>query len=203
MLLNSARLYMYSALSERAGGLAEHLCAKYPVILAHMGLLSRLFPKAKFVYMVRDPRAQVTSHLEYLNRTMTALNRKEYLFNWNEFNSDVYHQCVQLGRRKCLTVHYEKLVLRLKDSMKRVVSFLNVTWTEDFLHHEKFVGGEIRVAEIEWSTPQIKLPVYAASLLAWQQKTRFLPREVHSMASFYQVLGYNLTATDYSYLKDL
>jgi hypothetical protein len=60
---NAVRLYVYSIMSEHVRE-AERVCTKDPYILKHMTYLNALFPNAKFVYMVRDPRAQVASNLK-------------------------------------------------------------------------------------------------------------------------------------------
>jgi hypothetical protein len=53
---NALRFYLFSLMNEHVRA-AERLCAKDPETLHFMIFLGELFPKAKFVAMVRDPRA--------------------------------------------------------------------------------------------------------------------------------------------------
>jgi protein-tyrosine sulfotransferase len=74
-------LYVYSIMNEHVRP-AERLCAKDPNILIHMIYLKKLFPNAKFVFMVRDPRAAVYSLLKQYNETMNSENARKYLMTW-------------------------------------------------------------------------------------------------------------------------
>jgi hypothetical protein len=123
---------------------------------------------------------------------------------WNEMNTSFYEQCTKVvGKSKCLIVHYERLVLNLERTMRRVTDFLGVTWTNDFLSHQRFVGSRIKVSEMEWSTPQIKRPVYLDSLNSWRNVTSYKSIYFEVKGSMYKKFGYNLKVDNYDYLKDL
>lgn len=40
------------------------------------------------------------------------------------------------------SVHYEQLVLQPKITMEHILSFLNIPWNENVLHHEDFINEE-------------------------------------------------------------
>jgi protein-tyrosine sulfotransferase len=201
MFNNAARLYMYSILREAAGE-KERPCAKDPDILRQMAYLHSLFPHAKFIYMVRDPRAQLVSGLRHLRRELSEANKRAAMQAWDDFNRKVFSQCQRIGPSACQIVHYERLVLDFNRTMTEVVQFLDVAWTDDFLRHEAFVGGRVKVSEVEWSTRQIKRPVYADSLWAWSNATRFDARELRAFAGMHVTFGYDLTRANYDYLID-
>jgi len=59
---------------------------------------------------------------------------------WNLAMSAMHHQCQQLGPANCLPVYYEKLVLRPKEWLEKILSFLDVPWEDAVLHHEKLIN---------------------------------------------------------------
>ncbi len=198
---NAIRLYVYSIMSEHVRN-AERLCAKDPTILKHMDYLSSLFPNAKFVYLVRDPRAQLVSYMKYLNQTLSEKNKLKYLEEWNEFNKDTYKQCLKVGKDHCLVVNYEKMVQSTRKSMTSVARFLGISWIEDFLHHEDFIGSKIVASKVEWSTDQIKHHVNKDALNNWKGVTTFNLADLNSKGSMYTKFGYNMKLEHHDYLKE-
>ncbi len=69
-------------------------------------------------------------------------------------------QCEELGPERCLKVRYEQLVLHPREWMRRILEFLDLTWTEDVLHHEQHVGkpNGISLSKVERSSDQVSPP---------------------------------------------
>jgi protein-tyrosine sulfotransferase len=197
---NAVRLYVYSIMSEHVRPV-ERFCAKDPTTLKHMLYLHDLFPQAKFVYLVRDPRAQLVSYLKYINRPLNDKNQLSILAEWNDFNNVTFAQCEALGKRRCLLINYESLVLNTKLVMERVAKFLDVTWTDDFLHHEKFVDTRVIASEAEWSTNQIRKPVYTDALNNWSKVRNFEISVLNENAPMYRKFGYRMHLENHDYFK--
>jgi hypothetical protein len=105
--------------------------------------------------MVRDGRGAALSLVKRYNESMNALTLKKYLKTWNSYNYIVNIQCKHVGSEYCLLVKYEDLVMKTKETVKKIADFLNLTWTDEFLHHERYVGNKVIVSETEWSTDQM------------------------------------------------
>ena len=114
--------FIYSLLENR-GHKVPRLCSKDPEILYHMEFLHNLFPRAKFVYMVRDGRACAYSYLITLNETRKYSNMRAYLVTWNDYNQKVYKQCKNIGSQYCLVVKYEHLILNPEETLKKSYGF--------------------------------------------------------------------------------
>jgi len=80
---------------------------------------------------------------------------------------DMYHQCMAVGDKWCLPVFYEQLILHPEKSMRNILNFLNITWNDAVLHHEKFIGNKIHLSKLEYSTDQIVKPVNTDALYSW------------------------------------
>ncbi|RUS70370.1 hypothetical protein EGW08_021872, partial [Elysia chlorotica] len=124
------------------GEAAPHLCNKDPFTLKSTFYLTRLFPNAKFILMIRDGRAVVHSIISR-QVTISGFDMKSYrnsLAKWSTAVEAMYSQCLQVGQSKCLPVYYEQLALHPREWMLRILRFLEIPWNESVLHHEQFIG---------------------------------------------------------------
>ena len=170
---------------------AERLCAKDPDILYYMEYLHQLFPKAKFVYMVRDARAVAYSMVNKVEKVKTFAKMIAYIKTWNSLNTNFFFQCDNVGEKACMVVRYEDLILKTNETLRNVTQFLGVSWTDDFMRHNEFVGNKIAVSESEWSTGQIKNPIYMSSINKWRTEIKdYDPSKMSRMVKMLKVFGY-------------
>lgn len=121
---------------------ARVLCNKDPFTLKSSVYLARLFPNSKFLLMVRDGRASVHSMITR-KVTIAGFDLRSYrdcLTKWNKAIEVMYAQCMEVGRDKCLPVYYEQLVLHPQRSLRRILDFLGIPWSDTVLHHEDLIG---------------------------------------------------------------
>ena len=197
---SSTALFIYHILENHILN-TKHLCEKDPNILSFMEYLHNLFPKAKFVYMVRDGRDAAFSLMNRFQlKEFEFFDYRPYLLNWNVYNKDVFGQCQRVGHKYCKIVRYEDLVLRPKDVVRNVTEFLNVSWTEDFLRHDKYVGSKIAISKTEWSSDQIKKPIYKHSIDAWMGRIKnYDVRVVRKIGSMLSVFGYDVEKQSFNF----
>ena len=124
------------------GEAAPRLCNKDPFSLKSAIYLSRLFPNAKFLLLVRDGRAVVHS---IITRKVTISgfdmnNYRKCIQKWNSAVESMYGQCLRVGQNRCMPVYYEQLVLHPELWMRRILQFLKLPWNQSVLHHEEFIG---------------------------------------------------------------
>jgi protein-tyrosine sulfotransferase len=200
-VLNAARLYIYSIMSEHtptARSAQTRLCAKESYMFHHMAYLSELFPRAKFVYMARDPRAQVASFLKFDNKS----NLIGQLTDWDQYNREALPQCLsQIGADRCLLVHYELLVTNVRETLSRLVRFLEVPWSESLMRHDQFLGGKTRIRARD-KYEDFSKPVSENSLHWWQTEIQVNQTLIDKYASMYKAFGYDMSAENYDYLKN-
>lgn len=178
------------------GELANRLCNKDPFALKSMDKLLQIFPKSKFLLMIRDGRAVVHSIIER-KITISGFDTKTYrgaLRDWNRAIDLMYKKCLKLGTTICLPVNYEHLVLHPESQMKRILEFLDVPWNSIVLHHEMTIGksGGISLSKRERSTDQVNKPVNTEALYKW---AKYMPldvqRDMATIAPMLKVLGYD------------
>ena len=150
---------------------APRLCNKNPFTLSSGKYLKQLFPNGKFLLMVRDGRALVHSIITG-NVAMPGFDLKSYrksLTTWNAQIKSMNDQCNELGEERCLKVPYEQLVLHPRKWMEKILEFLELTWAEDVLHHEKqFIESNgMNLSKLERSSAQVVKPINSEALTRW------------------------------------
>ncbi|XP_042090693.2 protein-tyrosine sulfotransferase 2 isoform X5 [Ovis aries] len=183
---------------------ARVLCNKDPFTLKSSVYLSRLFPNSKFLLMVRDGRASVHSMITR-KVTIAGFDLSSYrdcLTKWNKAIEVMYAQCMEVGKDKCLPVYYEQLVLHPRRSLKVILDFLGIAWSDAVLHHEDLIGkpGGVSLSKIERSTDQVIKPVNLEALSKW---TGHIPgdvlRDMAQIAPMLARLGYDPYANPPNY----
>ena len=140
-LLDSAVAALIVEIISKHGEPAPRLCNKDPLTFRNLSYLARIFPKAKFIFMVRDGRAVVHSIMDrkIVIRGVNNHRPEILLRTWNEAVREMNVQCEALKAR-CLRIPYEHLVLFPVDSMKLVLEFVDVPWNDAVIHHESKIG---------------------------------------------------------------
>merc|ERR1719195_1353385 len=150
---------------------SSRLCNKDPSTLKSGTYLKHLFPKSKFLFMVRDGRATVHSIITR-KVTITGFDLKSYrqsLTKWNSAISAMNDQCEELGPNYCLKVYYEQLILHPRTWLTKILKFLDLPWTEEVMHHEKQINKPhgISLSKVERSSDQVVKPVNLEALSKW------------------------------------
>lgn len=181
---------------------AKHLCNKDPLVLRYSVYMKSIFPNGKFILMLRDGRATVHSIISR-KVTITGFNLQSYrecLSKWNTMIEQMYIQCVNAGPESCLPVYYEQLVLHPESSMKEILKFLDIEWSDNVLHHEKYIGDEVSLSKVERSSDQVIKPVNLEALSSW---VGHIPDDVvadmDKIAPMLRKLGYDPTANPPNY----
>ena len=139
-------------------GASHLLCNKDPFTLRSMQRLSRLFPRSRFVLMIRDGRAVadsiVSGHVTI--RGFDVGTHRGALADWNRAMSTMFSQCMAVSVDRCLPVYYEQLVLQPRQQLGRVLQFLGLDWDDAVLSHETVVdqpGGVFLSQSDDTSNP--------------------------------------------------
>ncbi|CAN7985140.1 unnamed protein product, partial [Ixodes hexagonus] len=200
----------------RHGKPAPRLCNKDPFTLRAAVYLHKLFPKAKFLLMIRDGRAVVHSIItrkalvkgltsgSSVQVTITGYDLTDYrqcLKRWNAAMSSMYSQCQQLGPELCLPVYYEQLVLHPRAWMQRILAFLEVPWNDSVMHHEQLINQSgIALSKLERSTDQVIKPINLGALSKWVGHIpQDVVRDMAKVAPMLAQLGYDPTANPPDY----
>lgn len=182
---------------------AERLCNKDPFTLKSTKYLIELFPNARFILMTRDGRA--TAH-SIISRQVTIsgfdiTSYRDVITKWSRAIQQMYDQCMEVGPKYCIQVKYEDLVLHPRPTLKKILEFADLEWTENVMEHQKHME-HISLSAVEKSTDQVIKPLYTDSLNSW---VGHIPADVEEdmakIAPMLKTLGYDPDAKNPYYGK--
>ena len=132
-----------------------------------IGLLKERFPNAKFIHIIRDPRAVI-------------LSMKKSLFESKNIGSlcKIWHEAIEihrkyserLGSKGYIAVKYEDLVTQPETTLRPICDFLDITFSPQMLEHHKreFLG--FRDVESQPHMKSTLKPVFTSSLEKWREE---------------------------------
>ena len=174
-----------AAYAEPSG--ATRVGEKSPVHTHYVGPLGRSFPRARFIHIVRDPRAVVLSRI----RAGFGSNLVEpNVHRWVRAAEMHRDDAGPLGDRYLL-VRYEDLVTDQRATLEKVCAFLSIELTDAMLEHHKRDDKGFPTRSKEWMENTTK-PVFTSSIEKW--KAELSPAKT-AMIDF--ALGEHLTAMGY------
>ncbi len=145
---------------------ARKLTDKMPLNFLYLGLISRLFPRARIIHCVRHP---LDTCLSIYFQSFGGLHPySTRLTNIGAFYSDyvrlMKHWERALPAESMMRVQYEDLVNNLEDNTRRLVDFCGLDWDARCL---EFYKTERHVATASYD--QVRQPIYTTSIGRWKK----------------------------------
>lgn len=191
--INRYRKKYWERVRDELGGYSPTgiIIDKMPLNTILLGLIYRLFPAAKIIFALRDPRDVALSCYQQRFGINTAM----FQFLKLETTAAYYDRVMSLAdvcrSRLPLDVHvvrYEDVVNDLQDTVSHVLSFLGLAWEDGILNYRE----ESRNRWI--STPsaeQVVQPLYASSIGKWRNYRRHMQPVLPTLEPWVQKYGYD------------
>jgi tetratricopeptide (TPR) repeat protein len=163
---------------------------KLPLNLAYLFLIHRLFPSAKVLFMLRDPRdASISCYFQ----SFDLQGAMPYFLDLGD--TVAYYDAVMalaldsfsaMGNPQ-LPVRYEKLVTEFEPQMRQIVSYLGLDWTSDILDYRS-VNHKRRVDTPSYQ--QVVQPLYTRSIGRWRNYREQLELVLPRLGPWIERFGY-------------
>jgi tetratricopeptide (TPR) repeat protein len=141
---------------------------KMPINTVYLGLTAALFPQAKIIFSIRDPRDVVLSCF----KQQFGMNHPMFQFLKLEGAAKYYGQVMRLAetyraslRLSIYDVRYESLVSDFDVTVRGLLSFLGLTWDDAVRDYE--VTARTRQIRTP-SASQVIKPLYTSSIGRWR-----------------------------------
>ena len=186
------RAEYWRRVERRAGALAPGrlYLDKLPLNLAVLPVIHLLFPQARILLALRDPRDVVVSCF----RSRFAGNAAMFQFLTLEGAARYYDAVMAVAalsrERLPLAVHalrYEDLVGNFRNEVTRVLGFLGLAWADDVLRYAETARG--RTIQTPSATQVIR-PIYASAIGQWRRYETELAPVLPALEPWVRRFGY-------------
>lgn len=137
---------------------------KTPDHLLHMQTLQQFFPTARFIHIVRDPRAVVNS-LRNVPWSKGTLTKDAEV--WRRNLALVRRQCPQLGAA-LHTIHYEQLVADPEEVLQPLCRFLGIPYAPCMLAYHEAPTYMVNLEREPWKR-NVARPLSTDALDRWRK----------------------------------
>ncbi|CAK9039529.1 Uncharacterized protein aq_1088 [Durusdinium trenchii] len=171
----------------------ELVIDKLPLNTILLGLIYRLFPDAKVIFALRDPRDVVLSCFQQrfgMNAAMFQLLKLDSAAMYYDqvmSLAEVYRARLPLNLH---VVRYEDVVGDIKKTVSDLLGFLGLEWEDGILEYRN-------QAHNRWiSTPsseQVIQPLYGSSIGKWRNYQRHMETIMPILEPWVEKYGYNVS----------
>jgi len=156
-----------------------------------IGLISCVFPEARIIFALRDPRDVCLSCFQQAFKPSTVtinLMTWEGVANQYAAVMDLWLYMKPMIQPCYLELRYEDTVNDFENSFRKVFTLLELEWTPEVsAFHEKAKGRYI-------STPSfaaVAQPIYTRAVARWHNYEKFYPPILPTLAPYLEAFGYN------------
>jgi hypothetical protein len=164
---------------------------KYPLNTLKLPLIARLFPDAKIIFAVRDPRDVVLSCFRRQFRMSAPMYEMLTLKDTADYYNAVMHladRCFKLTGMSVLEVRHEDLVADFRGQMDAVCRYLGLQWTSvmaDFAERAK------ARPQATPSTAQLSRGLNRRTVQHWRRYEAQLQPVLSTLSYWVERLGYS------------
>ena len=142
---------------------------KLPLNFIYIGEIIRLFPKAKFIFALRNPYDVTLSCFmqQFMpNDAMMNFTNLKDSANFYNISMKLYKKYFELFKSNIYEIKYEDVIQNFDASIKNLLNFLNLEWEDEV---KKFYKTATRRGIIYTpSYNQINKPIYKKSVERWK-----------------------------------
>lgn len=167
---------------------AQRVGEKSPAHLRHLGPLQDRFPQAKFIHVMRDPRAVV---LSLVKAPFATSHVGPKIQHWRLAIDTHLKYADALGPARYMLVKYEDLVRSPEAVLRCVCQFLGLAFSPQMLqHHHRPVRG-FGDRQYQHMANTLR-PVFTSSIGKWRQELK--PSQIalieYALADGMKLMGY-------------
>lgn len=164
---------------------------KQPINILYLGLIYWLFPKARVLVLLRDPRDVTLSCFMQLFTNNVAMNHFFTLESTVQFYAltmDMYRHYRNVLPLDMLEIRYEDIVANMEGNTRKILEFVGEGWDDSVLEYYK----EDKNRHV--STPSyegVMRPIYTSSVQRWKHYEKHLAPVMGVLKPYVDAFGYS------------
>jgi hypothetical protein len=164
---------------------------KMPMNIAHLGVIARVFPEARIIVALRDPRDVILSCFVQSFTDNAAMSN----FQTIEGTVRTYRDVMELYRQYKETlpelalheVRYEDVVERMEEKARAMLAHAGIPWSDEVLrYYEKDKNRFVQTPSYEG----VMQPVYKTSVAKWRRYEKQLSPHLGPLDPLMKAFGY-------------
>ncbi|KKC25507.1 tetratricopeptide repeat-containing sulfotransferase family protein [Sphingomonas sp. SRS2] len=148
----------------------QRVVDKFPLHMARMGIIHRVFPDAKVIFVERHPCDCVLSGFMSsfeLNRAMLSFTSLESAARLYDVASTGWTRAEANLPIDVIRIRYERMVEDLEGEMRRLLGFLDIPWDDKVLDNRGSAAKREHIRTASYS--QVTEPIYTRSAGRWER----------------------------------
>lgn len=143
---------------------ARYWVEKTPTNEQHKGAILKVYPEARFLHILRDPRSILASMQKI------DVERGTHQFNFEGTVRDLQHALLaaEVNQSHTCVLTYEALVSDTAGTMQRITDFLGIAYHPAL--QTPTTAGMNAVSNSAWQTSRVSGEIHAESLERWRQQ---------------------------------
>lgn len=166
---------------------------KMPLNIARLPLIHRLFPDARIIFSLRDPRDVVLSCFITsfaLNYAMANFLDLEDAARLYDLTMRYWERCRQVFPLDVHEVRYETMVEDLEGSVRPLLGFLGLPWEEGLPDHRPAAAARGYIASASYA--QVTEPIYGRARGRWTRYRAPMNRVLPLLDRWAKHFGYDV-----------
>ncbi len=153
---------------------------KMPLNFIHLGFISLLFPKARVIHCVRDPRDTGLSIFfqNFSDGHPYAVDLTNIGHYYRQYQR-LMHHWEEVLEIPMITVKYETLIDDQEAQSRGIIDFLGLEWEEQCL---QFYKSERSVSTASYE--QVRQPIYKRSVQRWKNYEPYIQPMMNALEGF-------------------
>lgn len=150
---------------------AARVVDKTPANGDYLGFIHRVFPKARFIYMKRDPADTCLScyFQNFVNGSAFTMDLEDLAHYYREHHRLIMHWRSVLPKDVLLEVPYEELVAEPEVWSRRILEFIGLEWDQKVLEYHKTERAVLTASH--W---QVRQKMYSSSVGRWKHYKKYI-----------------------------
>lgn len=171
----------------------QRIVDKFPLHMARMAVIHRLFPDAKVIFVERHPCDAVLSGFMSsfeLNPAMLSFTSLEGAARLYDAASTAWTRAEELLPIQVCRIRYERMIEDLEGEMRRLLDFLDIPWDDRVLDN---LGAAARREQIKTASyAQVAEPIYNRAVGRWERYRLQLEPILPILAPWAARMGYTI-----------
>ncbi len=164
---------------------------KLPLNLAEAGLIHRIFPQARFLFVQRHPCDCVLSCFMQkfkLNEAMVHFLNLEDATRLYDKVMTLWHNYLEVLPLQVHTIRYESLIETFEETLTPLLDFLGVEWDDSVRNYAETASGRDRIMTPSYY--QVTQPLYTRARGRWEGYREQMQPVLPTLLPWAKRLGY-------------